>query len=102
MIKGRRCLLQLKGMPSNGATGDRPRRMSARESDGLAGPQRMMVGHVAETGVVIGHEFREGSAAPAAGNLEFLQVCEANMPKDKRVEAIRADSAASGGDLQLV
>jgi hypothetical protein len=43
---------------------------------------------------VIGHEFREGNAAPAAGNLEFLQACERNMPKGKRIVAVRADSAA--------
>ena len=53
-----------------------------------------MVGHIAETGLVIGHEFREGNAAPAAGNLEFLQVCEGAMPKGKRIGAVRADSAA--------
>ncbi len=53
-----------------------------------------MVGHIAELGVVIGHEFREGNAAPAAGNLEFLQACERNMPKGKRIVAVRADSAA--------
>jgi hypothetical protein len=54
-----------------------------------------MVGHIAELGVVIGHEFREGNAAPAAArNLEFLQACERNMPKGKRIVAVRADSAA--------
>ena len=53
-----------------------------------------MVGHIAELGVVIGHEFREGNATPAAGNLEFLQACERNMPKGKRIVAVRADSAA--------
>lgn len=53
-----------------------------------------MVGHIAETGLVIGHEFREGNAAPAAGNLEFLQACERNMPKGKKITAMRADSAA--------
>jgi len=53
-----------------------------------------MVGHIAETGLVIGDEFREGNAAPAAGNLEFLQVCEGAMPKGKRIGAVRADSAA--------
>jgi hypothetical protein len=31
---------------------------------------------------------------PAAGNLEFLQACECNMPKGKKITAIRADSAA--------
>ncbi len=53
-----------------------------------------MVGHIAETSLVIGHEFREGNAAPAAGNLEFLQDCERNMPKGKKITAVRADSAA--------
>ena len=53
-----------------------------------------LVGHIAELGVVIGHEFREGNAAPAAGNLEFLHGCERNMPKGKRIVAVRADSAA--------
>lgn len=53
-----------------------------------------LVGHIAETGLVVGYEFREGNAAPATGNLEFLQACERNMPKGKRITAIRADSAA--------
>lgn len=53
-----------------------------------------MVGHIAELGLIAGHEFREGNAAPAARNLEFMQACEANMPKQKKIAAIRADSAA--------
>ena len=59
-----------------------------------------MVGHIAELGAVAGYEFREGNAAPAARNLEFMQACERNMPKEKKIAAVRADSA--GGDLQLV
>ena len=53
-----------------------------------------IAGHIAELGVVAGHEFREGNAAPAAGNLEFMQACERNMPREKKITAIRADSAA--------
>jgi Transposase DDE domain group 1 len=53
-----------------------------------------MVGHIAENGLAIDHEFREGNAAPAAGNLEFLQACERAMPKGKEIKAVRADSAA--------
>jgi hypothetical protein len=53
-----------------------------------------MVGHIAERGLVIDHEFREGNVAPAAGKLEFLKACERNMPKGKRIVAMRADSAA--------
>lgn len=53
-----------------------------------------IVGHLAENGLIIGHEFREGNAAPAGRNLEFMQACEANLPQGKKIEAIRADSAA--------
>ena len=53
-----------------------------------------MIGTLAENGLVIGCEFREGNAAPSGENLEFLQQCEANMPKGKRIAAVRADSAA--------
>jgi hypothetical protein len=53
-----------------------------------------LVGHLAETSLVIGYQFREGNAAPAAGNPEFLQDCEGAMPKGKKITAIRADSAA--------
>jgi hypothetical protein len=53
-----------------------------------------MVGTLAENGLIIGHEFREGNAAPSSTNLEFMQMCERNMPKGKRIGAIRADSAA--------
>jgi hypothetical protein len=58
-----------------------------------------MVGHIAENSLVIDHEFREGNAAPAAGNLEFVQACERNMPKGKRIKAVRADSAAYQADV---
>jgi hypothetical protein len=58
-----------------------------------------LVGHIAELGLVIGHEFREGNAAPAARNLEFMQTCERNMPKGKRIAAVRADSAAYQAEI---
>src|ERR1035437_2505860 len=53
-----------------------------------------MVGHIAELSLVAGREFREGNTAPAARNLEFMQACERKMPKEKRIAAVRADSAA--------
>lgn len=52
-----------------------------------------LVGHMAETGLVIGSEFREGEAAPAVGNLEFLQACKGTVPKGKKIPGMRADSA---------
>jgi hypothetical protein len=53
-----------------------------------------MVGHLAENGLIVGDEFREGNASPGARNLEFLKYCERQMPKGKKIKAFRADSAA--------
>jgi hypothetical protein len=53
-----------------------------------------MVGHLAENGLIVGDEFREGNDSPGARNLEFLKYCEHQMPKGKKIKAFRADSAA--------
>ena len=53
-----------------------------------------MVGHLAENGLAIGDEFREGNDAPQSRNLEFIQHCVALLPKGKRIAFLRADSAA--------
>ena len=53
-----------------------------------------LLGHIAEDGLVLGDEFREGTVAPAARNLEFLKYCERQMPKGKKIKALRSDSAA--------
>lgn len=58
-----------------------------------------MVGHLAENGLVIGDEFREGNEAPASRNLEFIKYCSAQMPKAKKLTALRADSAAYQADI---
>jgi hypothetical protein len=53
-----------------------------------------MVGHLAENGLVVGDEFREGNDSPGSRNLEFLKYCERQMPKGKKIKAFRGDSAA--------
>lgn len=53
-----------------------------------------MVGHLAENGLVVGDEFREGNDSPGSRNLAFLKYCESQMPRGKKVKAFRADSAA--------
>jgi hypothetical protein len=53
-----------------------------------------MVGHLAENGLILGDEFREGNDSPGARNLEFLKYCERQLPQGKKIEAFRADSAA--------
>jgi hypothetical protein len=53
-----------------------------------------MVGHLAENGLIVGDEFREGNDSPGARNLDFLRYCESQMPEGKKIKAFRADSAA--------
>lgn len=52
-----------------------------------------MIGHLAEAGVVIHDEFREGNIAPATDNLGFIQACEARLPCGHRIAHVRLDSA---------
>jgi hypothetical protein len=53
-----------------------------------------MVGHIAENGLVIGDEFREGNASPGSSNLEFIKYCQQQLPRGKSIKAFRADSAS--------
>lgn len=53
-----------------------------------------MVGHIAENGLILGDEFREGNESPGGRNLEFIKYCRIQLPKGKKLKAIRADSAA--------
>lgn len=52
-----------------------------------------IVGHLAENGLVIGEEFREGNDSPGARNLPFIEHCARQMPKRKRIAHLRADAA---------
>lgn len=52
-----------------------------------------MIGHLAEAGVVIHDDFREGNIAPATQNLEFIKACEARMPRGHTIAHVRLDSA---------
>lgn len=53
-----------------------------------------LVGTLAENGLIVGDAFRDGNAAPASGNLEFIRYCAQQLPEGKRIVAVRADSAA--------
>jgi hypothetical protein len=52
-----------------------------------------IVGHLAENGLIIGENFRDGNEAPQAGNLEFIKYCKRQLPSGKRIAAFRSDSA---------
>lgn len=58
-----------------------------------------MIGHLAEAGVVIHDEFREGNIAPATGNLGFIQACEARLPAGHSIAHVRLDSAGYQADI---
>jgi hypothetical protein len=58
-----------------------------------------MLGHLAENGLVLLDEFREGNDSPLARNLEFLQSCVSRMPEGKRISRFRADSASYQAEL---
>ena len=46
-----------------------------------------IVGYLAENGLIVGDEFRQG---PGAGNLAFVKYCEQQLPDGKRIRALRA------------
>jgi hypothetical protein len=52
-----------------------------------------MIGHV-NGGYVIHSEFRSGNIAPADHNLSFVERCESQLPKSRKIEFLRADSAS--------
>ncbi len=81
------------------ATGIEAQKESARMTyKGYTG-YMPMVGHLAENGLVVGDEFREGNQAPSSRNLEFLKYCESQLPSGKRLKAFRADSASYQADI---
>ena len=53
-----------------------------------------MTGWLAEEELSLGYEFRQGNESPSAGNLEFIQFCERQLPAGKQIGLVRSDSAA--------
>lgn len=51
-------------------------------------------GYLAENGLKIYDEFREGNESPSKGLLEALKECQRRMPKGKKIKRFRSDSAA--------
>jgi hypothetical protein len=58
-----------------------------------------IVGHIAESGMVLCDDFREGNVSPGTRNLEFIKQCEEQLPSGKRIEYFRSDSAAYQGKI---
>ena len=58
-----------------------------------------IVGTLAENGLVVGDEFREGNQSPGSRNLEFIKYCIQQLPRGKRIKALRADAASYQADI---
>jgi hypothetical protein len=81
------------------ATGIEAQKQSARMTyKGFKG-YMPIVGHLAENGLIVGEDFRDGNVAPATENLEFLKHCRRQMPRGKKIKAFRADSASYQADI---
>jgi len=52
-----------------------------------------MIGHI-NNGYIINAEFRDGNIAPSDTNLEFIKKCIKQLPNNKKIKYIRADSAS--------
>lgn len=58
-----------------------------------------MLGHISETGQVVGCEFRAGQVSPASDNVAFIKTCVAGLPVGVSVRFLRADAASYQGDV---
>jgi len=52
-----------------------------------------ILGFIAENGVCLSYEFREGNVVAGARAVEFLEECERVLPEGKEMRTIRSDSA---------
>lgn len=57
-----------------------------------------LLGIIAENGIVVGSDFRQGNASPQSGILQFIESCRYNYPSE--IKIIRSDSA--GWQKQVV
>lgn len=63
---------------------------SEKTYKGIYGYQPLL-GIIAENGVVVGSDFREGNASPQSGLVDFIKSCRKNYPRE--IEIVRSDSA---------
>lgn len=58
-----------------------------------------LVGHLAENGLIVSEEFREGNIDPALKNLEFCKYCIGQMPAGKSIGWLRAGPPSYQDDI---
>lgn len=63
---------------------------SEKTYKGIYGYQPLL-GIIAENGIVVGSDFREGNVSPQSGLVDFIKNCRRNYPQE--IKIIRSDSA---------
>ena len=58
-----------------------------------------ILGFLAENGVCLAYEFREGNVVSHSGAVDFLKLCQRALPKGKEIAYIRSDSAFYQADV---
>jgi len=58
-----------------------------------------ILGYIAENGLCIYDEFREGNESPQEGIAEIIRKCKKRIPEGKRIGRFRSDSAAYQGKV---
>jgi hypothetical protein len=58
-----------------------------------------ILGFLAENGVCLAYEFREGNVVSHSGAVDFLKLCQQALPKGKEIAYIRSDSAFYQADV---
>lgn len=58
-----------------------------------------ILGFIAENGICLSYEFREGNVVAQAGAVDFLEACEKVLPEGKEITCIRSDSAFYRADV---
>ncbi len=66
--------------------------------DGTIGYQPLL-GVLAESGIIVGYEFRQGNESPAAGLTDFVKGCENNLSEGVKISCVRSDSAGYNSEL---
>ncbi len=89
-------LLGIRRLPGDDALSRWPRRCEKSSAEFTYKKERgcmPIVGHIAETGMAAGAEFRGGPVSPNARNCEFVRQCERALPRGAEARRARIDAA---------
>lgn len=58
-----------------------------------------ILGYIAENGLCVGYEFREGNVPAQADAVAFIKTCQRSMPQGREIDYLRSDSAFYQADV---